>query len=949
MRTEHFYVHFPPPLEPLARRAATEAERAWALLAAELVPPRGAIDLVVADNVDFTNGLATTFPTNRIIIYAHPPVGGRSLRFFDDWIALVIAHELTHLFHLDRATGIWGVGQRILGRHPWLFPNQYQPAWIAEGLAVYYESRLTGSGRIHGSEHYTVVRAAVAEDRLMRLDQLSLGSSTFPGGTSAYAVGSLLFDHLARTRGAAGVGEFVERSSRQIIPFRLDRVARQSFGVSFHRAWREWRDSLERVVGDVRDPIAGYRELTGHGWFALHPRWRTDSALVYAASTGREVAGAYEVTVDGRRRRLGRRNSLEPNVPLGGDSLLFAQLEFRSPYELRSDLFIDDGDTERRLTDGARLTVPDVREDGTIVAAQATPGSTRLVLVSPDGAITPLTRSHPDTMWTEPRWSPRGDRIAAVRWSRGGRTAIAVLDTLGATTRIVIESRAINATPAWTPDGAAIVFSSDAGGAADLHLALLDDPPGEGTPAIRRLSDAATGLLQPAVSPDGARLASVLYRADGYHIGLSPFGAARDIARQAADSSVLPATVATAPSVERVRPPMAAPASFEGPVRRYSPWRQLVPRYWMPVFIFANPEPDQFGFTTSGSDIVGRHSYWMGATTAAGFDAYDVEGVYRYAGLGLPVLELYALRTVEAPDTSLFGAAAPFFRRETSGSLAATFLRRRVRTMASAQLGLEAEHFEFRTDPDSVLLGRGGFRSADRRTVFVRGGWSNARTPPLAISPENGIAASAIVRQRWLVNRGRSDSRSVAAVLRGYRALDLGGFAHHVLAARLAGGLADARTTSAFEVGGVLGAPLSVLPGYSLGEGGAEFGVRGFPREAQLGTRALAGSLEYRLPLFVAGRGIRFLPLFFDRTSLTLFGDAGSAWCEGADEGPFFCTERSATRRWLAAVGGELNLDAALLQYDRPYRLRGGVAVPVAGRAYTSRTVSAYLTLGLSF
>jgi hypothetical protein len=160
LRTEHFRVHFTPELEPLARRAAANAERAWAQLAAELPPPRGPVDLVVSDDVDVTNGYATTFPTNRIVVYAHPPVDNPSLRFYDDWNVLVVTHELAHIFHLDRSAGWWRVGQRVFGRSPFLFPNQYLPAWVTEGMAVYYESRLTGSGRVAGTHHRALAASA---------------------------------------------------------------------------------------------------------------------------------------------------------------------------------------------------------------------------------------------------------------------------------------------------------------------------------------------------------------------------------------------------------------------------------------------------------------------------------------------------------------------------------------------------------------------------------------------------------------------------------------------------------------------------------------------------------------------------------------------------------------------------------------------------------------------
>jgi hypothetical protein len=102
IQTRHFRVHFTPALEQEARRAAVNAERAYTELSSELVPPRGTIDLVVSDNVDYVNGYATPFPSNRIVVFAHPPTDVSGLRSYDDWNSLVITHELTHIFHLDR-------------------------------------------------------------------------------------------------------------------------------------------------------------------------------------------------------------------------------------------------------------------------------------------------------------------------------------------------------------------------------------------------------------------------------------------------------------------------------------------------------------------------------------------------------------------------------------------------------------------------------------------------------------------------------------------------------------------------------------------------------------------------------------------------------------------------------------------------------------------------------
>jgi hypothetical protein len=571
LATPHFRVHFRPEDEARGRRAAADAERAWGRLAGELTPPRGPVDVVVADNVDFSNGYASTFPTNRIVLYLQPPVDVASLRFHDDWGELLITHELAHVFHLDRSRGAWGALQRVFGRHPALFPNAYAPSWLTEGLAVHFESRLTGSGRLAGTEHRALARVAAAEGRLPRLDQLSLESSVFPRGAQAYVHGAFVVDWLARHGREGGVRRFVERSSAQLVPYRLNAAARAGFGTSFADGWRAWRDSLDRACGG--GGADGWRLLTREGWYAAYPRWLDAGALTYAANDAREATGAYRVTLDGARERLGRRNSLSPNVPLAAGPFaggtLFAQLEFADPFTVRGDLWVQTGRAadfgaaargQRRLTHGARLSHPDARvRDGAIVAVQSVAGTTRLVRVSPDGrAIAPLTAAAADTQWAEPRWSPDGAAVAAVRLTRGGRSGVAVLDTTGRLTHLLGEERAVVSAPAWAPDGRALYWSSDRDGVPQPYVAALGaaGPPADSAGLLGPTAGAAT---QPAPSPSGDRVAAVVLRADGLHLAVRPAG---DTTRGAARRSI---------RRPRPRPPRRRLAAPPAPTRRGAP------------------------------------------------------------------------------------------------------------------------------------------------------------------------------------------------------------------------------------------------------------------------------------------------------------------------------------------------------------------------------------------
>jgi hypothetical protein len=949
LRTKHFRVHFTADVEEEARRAAVNAERAYAQLSTELVAPRGTIDLVMSDNVDYVNGYATPFPSNRIVLYAHPPTDASGLRNYDDWNALLVTHELTHIFHLDRARGIWRFGQAIFGRNPLLFPNLYEPGWVIEGLAVYFESRLTGVGRLESSEHSMIARAAALANRVPTLQELSPGTSRFPGGTVIYIYGSLLFDYLARTRGPGSVREFVEIGAKTPIPFILTTTSRSAFGMSFQKAWQEWRDSLVREMSAQHEVLPGWRQLTNAGRIALFPRWLSDTTLVYAGNKGRETASAYQVTLSGREKRLGRRNASSPNVKMPDGSLLFSQPDFVDPYRIRNDLYIQRDGSQFRLTTGARLTQPDVSANGLIAAVQDQPGTTRLVRVAADGrTIVPITSTSLDVQWADPRWSPDGARIAAVRQSRG-RSEIVILDSDGKTIDSFGATRAVNSSPSWSPDGRRVYFSSERSGSPQIYVADVTTF----APTVARISDAATGVFAPEVSPDQIELATLLFKADGFHLGIAPLGSITRLT--AADSTTISPRAGCANCISIVPglPPIGAADSSRA--TDYSPWLSLLPRYWLPVLESTTDDGSSYGAVTSGFDIVGRHSYTVEVLRNSRFGQNSAWTWYRYAGFGLPLLDFYVSQNY---SNSSFGvitesdtAFGVFAERQRIVSLRSTFVRPRFRNYTVASIGGELENLGYATQPDSLL----GFLSSFYRTarnypaLVAAAGWSNAQRPGLSISPEDGISASMSGRQRWQGGSSGGATRSVIGVGVAYKSLDLPGFAHHVLAFRAAGGITDERSPDRFSAGGLSGSQLEVFPGYSLGDQRRPFGVRGYPVSAESGIRAYSAAVEYRVPLLAPSRGFRFVPIFIDRASLAFFGETGRAYCPSTVATDGICRATDVDNPAMTSAGVELNVDTGI-QLDLPARLRLGVAFPLANReALNAGRAQAYATFGASF
>ncbi len=237
----------------------------------------------------------------------------------------------------------------------------------------------------------------------------------------------------------------------------------------------------------------------------------------------------------------------------------------------------------------------------------------------------------------------------------------------------------------------------------------------------------------------------------------------------------------------------------------------------------------------------------------------------------------------------------------------------------SLRVAGEYEGRRFAAQPDTPLVAVcTGCTARDLVGGSVSVGLARAFAGPLSVSPENGFSLSALVRRREQQGSTRWSNE-----VRGRAGLYLhvpgpGGFAHSVLALRLAAGATAGPITNTLGVGGVSSGSLALGFGRSFGTARA-FPVRGYAGGTLRGRRAATASIEYRIPLALIGKGVGHLPVGADKVSLSVFGDAGDAWDPGM----------RARLTHLASAGAELVSDVTI-NYDFPLRLRVGVAQPIA-------------------
>lgn len=930
--TRHFRIHAKWEDSALALEAAVEAERAYAMLARELAPPRGKIDLVLAGNLDVSNAFTSFFPSNRITVYLTPPAGNPVLGNYDNWLRVVLVHELTHVFHLDRSKGVWRLPQYVFGRLPGAFPNAYRPSWVSEGLATYYESRLTGGGRLRAGLHAQLL-AASAMEGWPDPNDATLVSPKWPSGFRPYAWGSYFFQHQAAKGGDSVPGGFVERTSSRLWPLSISGPLRSAGGLGVEDAWnqlyRRWRDSVSQLSSHA--PGIGKKILV-RGLRTL-PRPRISPGgryLAYVHADGKKDSQVALVDRASGEVRWTRRVNGVADLAWQDSVLWIAQLEFTSPVEIRSRLYRwIPGVAWETVPQSERLARPFALGEAEVGAVDLGAGSARLVAVSAAGNVrVERLRTPAADAWGYVATSPDGEWIAGAG-HLGGKWDLVIWPKSDPAEAVqVTDDAPWDDDPAWSPDGELVVFTSERLGLPQIFAYRVRDQ------SLLQLTDEPTGARDPAVAPDGMLYFSVMLQ-DGFALVEQPLSEGK---------TAIPALPF----------PSAAPVALQdAQVTRggYSPWPSLRPHYWIPTWHDAGWAGKFLGFATSGVDAIGRTAYGLQLALAPGKEG-RIEGSLdlthqRWQSIAVTASasqswEQVRTRVLVRRDGARDTLPVVLGLRERDLRLFTVFSFRRWRTSFAARAGPEFEEDFLSVDSStaSLSLAHPLTRAAGGSLGFA---FLYASRPALAISPENGIAVSALYRRLYeippLLNSSpRRWFEEFRSGVSGYLALPLPGFARWVLAARALGGAIGGDLPRSFELGGVSGDRFRLFPWYAIGAGRRAFPLRGYQPRSGF-TRVFAGAVELRIPVALVGQGIWELPVGLDRVSLTVFGEAGGGWRSSEPMRPFA----------LRSLGGELIVDLAVA-YDVPLRLRVGAATPLsAGLGSTAGEVRFYVTFGSSF
>lgn len=891
-------IHYPKELEALARRVATLSDQSVAVASAFLdSAPLERVQVVLHDVTDTPNGFTSVVPYDLIDLRATTPESDSELAVTDEYLRLLVQHEMLHVVHLDTIHGVPAVVNLAIGK-VWP-PNLLQPRFVVEGLATLVETRFTGGGRLTSTAFRSELLIAALAGDLWSLDDVSSYSRRNPGGGAAYAYGAAFIEWLSARYGAHIWAPIAHDYGGSLIPYAVQRAIESETGHDLEEDYRSFLDDVRAEAEALRARAAArggpskVLRLTRIGGAVRTPRFLSDGTLVIAVDGPNAPAGLFAIADLPLRAPV-----LEPivrtvdavDVTIVDDEIFFTQSEVTRAWFSFHDLWRATGrGSVERVTRELRVRAPSaIPGTRSVVAEQRSAREAALVIIDVDEHTSrDLVRSREDdgVIWYSPDVAPDARTVAVSRWSPGGARDIVELDLATGVQRTLTLDGAQDLDPAYTLDGAHVLFASDREGTFSIYAV------NRSTLEVRRVVDSLGLARMPRPTPDGRGLVYV----DTHLEGQDLYAAALDLDRAPVVGAAAPAPVARA---------LSKPSdAVDEP---YQPLATLLPRSYLPLLAADATGAPAVGVAVVGEDAAGLFSWAAQGTWSFGIERPRLSASLRFADLTLP-LSLSGEWRTERSAAVRRTDGLPDVQQETvlRGAANLQFPYARSRRFAqSIALGYARDLHIVENPLTSPPDARAPVYPPSATIGAVTFDWSTSAVESYrdSVSTERGF--STFLRVRHATRLLLSDQELTEVFIDARAFHPVPGLGGHAIGVYLSGGLGigEASRRASFALGGFEGRDITrdLLEGTRSG-----FGVlRGYPRVVLFGDALTMATLEYRLPLLEVEQGLSTLPISFQRIHAAVFTDLGLAF----DGVPVPTSMR-------ASVGAELRANLTLGYY----------------------------------
>lgn len=886
--TEHFVFNFLLQHQEIAQRAATVSETQWPILTKRLGwTPKDKVQVVLTDDFDVSNGWAHVDPWNQMRLFLSPPDGSPTLEAYDDWLNLLITHELTHVIHLDMARGLPATVRHVLGRHASTFPHAYQPGFLIEGLAVYTETdHELGFGRGQSKAYNMQMRMEVLNG-IDDINQVTINLRDWPMGKH-YLYGAYYYQFLTDTYGEEKLRAYLALYSRNLVPFNflfLNPDARKVFGKDYEHLWAEFRSWLVKKFQPQIDeikllPITRLASISNEG-YSLDASTSDGKNYYYLYRNGEDRQRIVKVNEQGEHQTLAEVQDAT-NIDVSSDgTLIYTRLSHRADGRVWADIYqLVDGD-EHRITRDQRYR--DVRwmptesnQPKRLLAKRLKDGISQMDLLTADGKVLrTLWRGSIDDVLGEYSVSADGQRIVATIKRKNQGWNIEIFDIKSANWQKITNSKAIETGPQFL-DNNTLIYAADYDETYNLYTLDLTSK------RVKQLTNLMGGALAP--QPVGGTVFLQSYDANGYeHSKLENLRIVNEFSLSATEGQY------------NYPDPYSTQVSHSE-IRDYSPFATLAPTRWMPIF-GSDDNATLIGASIDGKDALLRHSYvtTLAHDTQNGLSSgvmqyfYDNkwqftlerEHIYTEHNIGNQQrLQIRESDNVEIARINLFNAL--------ENKLQFSFGARSETEKDVKGKNSDKKYVQYHEAKKEGLLG-------------ARLDFSNIEGFLNAPGISWGQRASLVWETNDVID---SDFHGEVINVNWNSYVDLPGT--QVLAF-------NTSNAYGFDKPKLFGLGGTILQTSDTLFGRDRWALRGYSDNVQTGTRINVNTLEWRTTLGVIERNWDIFPLGLGNMGANVFVDHGAAWREGNEA------------KYLTSAGVELSTELVVM-YAIPIPVRLGYA-----------------------
>lgn len=849
-----------------AREVYGELQKLWK------IPIEDPIRILITDVNDYANGSATFFPFNQITIHLFPPPPDTALGNAFDWIRLVVSHEMSHIFYLNAGSRFIRSLRDIIGSNPLLYPLNFTPFWMVEGIAVFGESYMNPNGRMKTPD-YCLILKNMARTRSVPKWRDIYGEPTYwPGPEAKYLFGCKFIEFLIEEYGIETVPGLVHHFSRYLITLAASHRIRQYFKKSLPKLW-------SRFIEQIPTPETNFKEtvtpLTRCGMSKKYPVALGTDRGVYVSEDYQDFPGVWEIDFKtaGKSKLFEKNNINNLSYSPEDQTIYFSAIDyFKSSYRY-SDLYEYKltGKHVNRLSVGKRLFSP-VKVPGkeTIICVKRKKNRSYLCLFDKKTKNeTIISRGYRGLDFLS--LSPDGQTIAASVKRKNHNWDIGLFHFNGKPKKIISLSPQKKYAPRWRTDRE-IGFICEYNHSYRLVLYNLDSDRArvlakKNLPAIRHFT----------FIPGSETVLINHFDSNGYNLGMVDLSTLR---------------FQTFPPQDPFSYPVGTPQPEPVKAKKYRFWRDLLPKFLNVNFRYAGNEI-QPGFVLFGNDAVHRHSFSFQGFYGINTESINFSFNYTYEGF-YPTL---ILNLSNLTDLNLKENDEKYTYTTKSAELVMLYpILFTEKYQSYLYANLHSEKIIERYNPAESIF-RLNLNGMKLGLLF-----NSAKHYYDSISHADGLSLSLSYSRDFEFLGSDFDLNTLALEYKQYLSISR----PNVLALRLGISNSWGSGKRLFYMGGA-----NSKTDHHIAGGNLFNLMRGYPSGYFSGTGGFILNLEFRIDLVKMERSI-FISKRVERFYISLFSDIGNMW------------EQEITLDPAISLGAEFNM---VLYLGKRVTVSGGVAI----------------------